>query len=88
VPLVPHSDELGVLAYAPAGTSCALSDWSGLAHPASISDVPCRSAGTGAATPVAASAETRRPRTGRPTLGLGARARTVRNAWCLVGSDG
>ena len=32
MPLVPHSDELGALACAMAGTTRVLSDWCGLAH--------------------------------------------------------
>ena len=39
MPLVPHSDELGALARAPAGTIRALAGWFGLAHFAPTSDV-------------------------------------------------
>jgi hypothetical protein len=56
VPLVPHSDELGALACAMAGTTRVLSDWCGLAHFAPTSDVHDRCSGTGAAAPATASA--------------------------------
>ena len=93
MPLVPHSDELGALARATAGTTRAPRDWCGLAHSASTSDVHDRHSGTGAATPVTTSAtgaaheakrgETRTPRAATPTPGLGARACTPRTSAAL-----
>ena len=86
MPHVPHSDELGALARAPAGTTRILADWFGLAHSAPTSDVHCRHPSTGAATPATASA-TRAPheaghgvtrilRATAPSPGLGAKTCT------------
>jgi hypothetical protein len=93
VPLVPHSDELGALACAPARTTRALADWFGLAHSAPTSDVHCRRPSTGAAAPATASATyapheaghgvTRTPRVTAPSPGLGAKACTPRTSATL-----
>jgi len=92
VPLVPHSDELGALACAMAGTTRALADWCGLAHSAPTSDVQCRRPGTGATAPTTASATLLRTR--RSTVILDTQSATTqarvrgqgvhaRNVYCL-----
>jgi hypothetical protein len=92
VPLIPHSDELGALARALAGTTRALADWFGLAHSAPTSDVHCRHPGTGATAPAAASATLRHTRRCKvnpntqshtPTPGLGAGACMPRTSAAL-----
>jgi len=85
VPLIPHSDELGALARALAGTTRDLADWFGLAHSAPTSDVRFSAPGhrrhgssrsVGCRAPHEAKHEPERPRAATPTPGLGARART------------
>jgi hypothetical protein len=57
VPLIPHSDELGRLAYAPGNDHPRLSTGAALPTPAPTSGAPCRRSSTGAQAPAFASAD-------------------------------